>query len=69
MPIDNELRNELRTKLRNKLEDSKMTRFTKQNKEKILEKSLKQMNIDKEKLKKDIEEVNNQGGLTFNLNK
>lgn len=62
-------RNELKNKLRAKIEDCQITRSTKRTKEQIVEKSLKQMNIDKEKLKKDIEEVNKQGGLTFNLNK
>jgi len=62
-------RNELKNKLRAKLEERKINRSTKETKEKILTKTLKKMNIDKEKLKKDMEEVKKQGGLSFNLNK
>lgn len=62
-------RNELRNKLKAKLEESKITRSTKKTKENILTKTLKKMNIDKEKLKADMEEVRKQGGLSINLNK
>lgn len=62
-------RNELRNKLKAKLEERKITRSTKKTKENILTKTLKKMNIDKEKLKADMEEVRKQGGLSINLNK
>lgn len=62
-------RNELRNKLKAKLEERKITRSSKKTKENILTKTLKKMNIDKEKLKADMEEVRKQGGLSINLNK
>jgi hypothetical protein len=62
-------RNELKNKLRYTLEERKINRSTKETKEKILTKTLKKMNIDKEKLKVDMEEVRKQGGLSINLNK
>lgn len=62
-------RKELKAKLRAKLEEGKIMRSTKQTKQQILDKTLKSMDIDTEKLKKDMEELKKQGGLSINLNK
>jgi hypothetical protein len=62
-------RDELKNKLRAKLEERKITRSNRKTQEKILEKTLKSINIDKEKLKADMEEVKKQGGFSINLNK
>lgn len=61
--------NELRNKLKAKLSEQKITRSSKFSKEIILKESLKKMGIDRDKLKKDMVEVNKKGGLSFNLNK
>tara|TARA_B110000971_G_C19577249_1_gene305734 strand:+ start:180 stop:386 length:207 start_codon:yes stop_codon:yes gene_type:complete len=62
-------KSELRDKLKSKLEEQKITRSSKFSKEIILKESLKKMGIDRDKLKKDMIEVNKKGGLSFNLNK
>jgi|TARA_Y100000389_G_scaffold106355_1_gene103311 hypothetical protein len=60
---------ELRQKLRDKITAGQLQRSSKQKKEYVVEKSLKKMGIDKEKLEKDMQAVKNQGGLSVNLNK
>jgi len=62
-------REKLRQKLRYKIGDGRISRSNKQHKELILEKTLKKMGLDKDKLKADIEAVKKQGGLTLNLSK
>jgi hypothetical protein len=62
-------RKELKAKLRAKLEEGKIMRSTKQTKQQIFDKTLKNMDIDPEKLRKDMEELKKQGGLSINLNK
>jgi hypothetical protein len=62
-------RKKLRQELRYKISEGQISRSNKQNKELILEKNLKKMGLDKDKLKADIEAVNKQGGLTLNLSK
>jgi hypothetical protein len=62
-------RKKLRQELRYKISEGQISRSNKQNKELILEKTLKKMGLDKDKLKADIEAVNKQGGLTLNLSK
>lgn len=62
-------RNELKAKLRLKLEEGKIMRSSKQTKQQIFDKTLKSMDIDTEKLRKDMEELKKQGGLSINLNK
>ena len=62
-------RDELRRKLRAKIEESRISRGSKQSKEKVLETTLKRMGLDKDKLKADIEALKKQGGLTINLPK
>lgn len=62
-------RKELKAKLRAKLEEGKIMRSSKQTKQQIFDKTLKSMDIDTEKLRKDMEELKKQGGLSINLNK
>jgi hypothetical protein len=62
-------RKELKAKLRLKLEEGKIMRSSKQTKQQIFDKTLKSMDIDTEKLRKDMEELKKQGGLSINLNK
>lgn len=62
-------REELKKRLRARIEEGKISRSSKVVKQDILDKTLKNMGIDKEKLEKDMEEVKKQGGLTINLNK
>lgn len=62
-------RDELRRKLRAKIGESRISRGSKQSKEKVLETTLKRMGLDKDKLKADIEALKKQGGLTINLPK
>ena len=45
-----------------------MGRSTKKTKEKVLDKEFKSQGVDFEKLKKDLEAVQKQGGLTLNMN-
>jgi len=58
---------ELRNMLRAKIGEKRIQRSSKQNRENILDKTLKDIGIDKEKFKKDLEEVKKQGGLEMNL--
>jgi hypothetical protein len=65
---DNE-REELKKRLKARIEEGKISRSSKLAKQDILDKTLKNMGIDKEKLEKDMEEVRKQGGFSINLNK
>jgi len=58
---------ELRNMLRAKIGEKRIQRSSKQNRENILDKTLKDIGNDKEKFKKDLEEVKKQGGLEMNL--
>lgn len=58
---------ELRNMLRAKIGEKCIMRGSKQHKENVLEKTLKQIGIDKNKFKSDIEAVKNQGGFTLNM--
>jgi len=62
-------REELKKRLKARIEEGKISRSSKLAKQDILDKTLKNMGIDKEKLEKDMKEVKKQGGLTINLNK
>ena len=62
-------REELKKKLKQKIATSRMKRSTKQVKNNVFEKQFNKQGIDFEKLKKDIEEVQKQGGLTLNMKK
>lgn len=59
-------REELRKKLKTKIEGKQIDRLDKKSRTKILDDSLKNMGIDKERLLQDIKEVNKQGGLEIN---
>ncbi len=65
--MKNNNREKLRQKLRAKIGESRISRSSKQSKEKVLDKELKKMGLDKEKLKADISAVKKQGGLTLNF--
>lgn len=54
---------ELRNMLRAKIAEKKIERSDKKQKEKILEKTLKNIGIDKDQFKKDLEKVKENGGL------
>jgi|UniRef100_A0A6C0IZ61 hypothetical protein len=60
-------REALLNKLREKIGEKGISRTTKKNKEKILDKGLKDLGIDKEKFKEDLEKIKKQGGLEINL--
>jgi hypothetical protein len=60
-------REELRQKLRAKIGEGRISRSGKQNKERILGKTLKHNGLDLNKLKADIEALKKQGGLTLTL--
>ena len=55
----------LRAKLKEKIALQRITRSTKEQKEYTLDKTLKGMGIDKDKLKADLEAVKKQGGLSI----
>lgn len=58
---------ELKNMLRAKISEKRIERSSKHSRENILDKTLKDIGIDKEKFKKDLEEVKKQGGLDINL--
>ena len=60
-------REKLREKLRAKIGEVRIARSSKTNKEKVLERNLAKVGIDKEKLKADLEALKKQGGLSINL--
>ena len=62
-----ELREELRKKLREKILHRQISRGPRETQEKILEKTLATLGVDKDKLKADLEAVRKQGGLTLNI--
>ena len=58
---------ELKKILHSKIAEKRISRGTKLQKENILKKTLKNMGIDKDKFKKDLEDVKKQGGLEINI--
>lgn len=60
---------DLRKLLRSKIGERRIQRSTKKTREHILDKTLKKIGIDKEQLKKDLENVKKQGGLELNIRK
>jgi hypothetical protein len=62
-------RTELRKKLRAKIEEGSIKRSTKEVRQKVLDKTLKDMGIDKDKLKEDMDRLNKENGgvLEFQL--
>jgi hypothetical protein len=61
-------RNELLQKLRGKIGERQIQRSSKEKREKIFSEGLKEMGIDKEKFKEDLEKIKKQGGLNISLN-
>lgn len=61
-------RQELRNALKAKITEKQIERSTKDRKEQVLDKTLKNLGLDKEKLKKDLEELKKQGGLKIDMN-
>jgi hypothetical protein len=64
MPREKKPNTELRAKLREKIATQRITRSSKEQKEHTLDKTMKEMGIDKEKFKADLEAVKKQGGLS-----
>jgi len=63
-------KNELRKRLKARIEEQSIKRTKKKQKDLILNKTLKRLGVDKEKLMKDIEEVKKNGNkLNMQLNK
>jgi alcohol dehydrogenase class IV len=60
-------RKELSNLLKSKLREKRINRTSKLNKELILDKTLKELGIEKDKFKADLEAVKKQGGLEINL--
>ena len=58
---------ELLQKLRGKIGEHKMKRSSKETREKVFSEGLKEMGIDKEKFKEDLENIKKQGGLNISL--
>jgi ribosomal protein S4 len=65
MPPKKKPDTELRAKLKEKIALQRITRSTKEQKEHTLDRTLKRMGIDKDKLKADLEAVKKQGGLSI----
>lgn len=63
------MNSELRKKLKERIYEAKLKRSNKQTKEDVVDRTLKTMGVDKEKLKKDLEELKKVGGLSIDLNK
>lgn len=59
----------IKSMFRTKMEERKIGRSSKIIKENILEKTLKQLGVDKDKFKADLEAVKKQGGLQVDLKK
>lgn len=59
----------IKTMFRAKMEERKIGRSSKIIKENILDKTLKQLGVDKEQFKADLEAVKRQGGLQIDLKK
>lgn len=64
----NNRKQELRNMLKAKIGEKRIQRSTKDHKEQVLNKTLKNIGIDKEKFKKDLEELKKQGGLKVDMN-
>jgi hypothetical protein len=58
-----------RQKLKTFLVEKRLQRLNKLGKENTLDKVLKSMSINKDELKKDLENIKKQGGLNISLNK
>lgn len=60
-------RSELLQKLKGKIGEHQIKRSSKETREKVFSKGLKEMGIDKEKFKEDLENIKKQGGLNISL--
>lgn len=58
---------ELKAMLKAKIGEKKIQRSSKEKKEHVLDKTLKDIGIDKEKFKNDLEAIKKQGGLQINM--
>lgn len=67
--MDSSKRRELREKLRAKIEEGTIQRCSKQVRQKVLDKTLKDIGVDKEKLKEDMNQLQKGSGgvLEFKL--
>lgn len=57
----------LKDKLKEKMQLLKLKRSTKRSRDTFVDNKLKNIGIDKDKLKNDMEQIKKQGGLTFDL--
>tara|TARA_Y100000389_G_C17456742_1_gene518645 strand:- start:989 stop:1189 length:201 start_codon:yes stop_codon:yes gene_type:complete len=60
-------REELKQKLRDRIGEHQIKRSSKENREKVFSKGLKDMGIDEKKFKEDLENIKKQGGLNISL--
>ena len=60
---------ELRKTLRAKIEEKRISRSGKKQKEKILEKTMQEMDLNYAELKEDLEKIKKKGGLYLTLKK
>lgn len=63
------IRDELRAKLRAKIGEDRIKRSSKKQKDEILKTTLKDIGIDRDQMKKDMEAVKKQGGFSMTINK
>jgi hypothetical protein len=64
---DIERKKELKERFNAKMDEKNSSRFSKKKKEFIFDKNLKNIGIDKEKFKADLDAVQKQGGLEINM--
>jgi len=67
MSTDTTEKDKLKDKLKEKMQLLKLKRSTKRSRDTFVDNKLKNIGIDKEKLKNDMEQIKKQGGLTFDL--
>jgi len=67
MSTDTTEKDILKDKLKEKMQLLKLKRSTKRSRDTFVDNKLKNIGIDKEKLKNDMEQIKKQGGLTFDL--
>jgi hypothetical protein len=67
MSTDTTEKDNLKDKLKEKMQLLKLKRSTKRSRDTFVDNKLKNIGIDKEKLKNDMEQIKKQGGLTFDL--
>jgi len=67
MSTDTTEKDNLKDKLKEKMQLLKLKRSTKRSRDTFVDNKLKNIGIDKDKLKNDMEQIKKQGGLTFDL--